>query len=327
MGNSCVKLKKSTAEIAPCEFVKDSPPVVILYGSPVVPLTSYIRFALHHKCVSVRMVSAETPILWPDTLVLQCGSDTVSGSRETLMRYIESRFPRPPLVMSRGGDCDETTPLIVTATRLQHRSMTWHIERMVRWAEDLAARGGRGAVDPTVGSPRMEVKKFGRSYGHLLELMLEHAQMEERIVFPILERADRGLSKAANDDHARDLPIMNGIKEDIKSIVVLDSGTPAYQEALSNLFTRLKSLQEHCKEHFDEEERDLLPLMEAAELSKQQHERLLEQCWDAMQGTHSHLFRFFIEGLPPHDAMSYLGLIIKCNDKDRAATMLCPIME
>ena len=192
MGNSCVKLKKSTAEIAPCEFVKDSPPVVILYGSPAVPLTSYIRFALHHKCVSVRMVSAETPILGPDTLVLQCGSDTVSGSRETLMRYIESRFPRPPLVMSRGGDCDETTPLIVTATRLQHRSMTWHIERMVRWAEDLAARGGRGAVDPTVGSPRMEVKKFGRSYGHLLELMLEHAQMEERIVFPILERADRG---------------------------------------------------------------------------------------------------------------------------------------
>ncbi|KAL6322873.1 hypothetical protein AAG906_020913 [Vitis piasezkii] len=36
---------------------------------------------------------------------------------------------------------------------------------------------------------------------------------------------------------------MNGIKEDNKSIVVLDSGTPAYQEALSNLFTRLKSLQ------------------------------------------------------------------------------------
>ncbi|KAL6327004.1 hypothetical protein AAG906_012688 [Vitis piasezkii] len=268
----------------------------------MVSLTSYIRFVLHHKYVSVRMVLAETPILGPDTLVLQCGSDTVSGSGETLMRYIESRFPRPPLVMSRGGDCDETTSLIVTPTRLQHRSMTWHIERMVRWAEDLAARGGRGAVDPTVGSPRMEV-------------MLEHAQMEERIVFPILERADRGLSKAANDDHARDLPIMNGIKEDIKSIVVLDSGTPAYQEALSNLFTRLKSLQ------------DLLPLMEAAELSKQQHERLLEQCWDAMQGTHSHLFRFFIEGLPPHDAMSYLGLIIKCNDKDRAATMLCPIME
>lgn len=191
MGNNCVKSKKSKAEIAPCEFVKDLP-VVILYGSPAVPLTSYIRFALQHKSVSVRMVSAETPILGHDTLVLQCGSDTVSGSRETLMRYIESRFPRPPLVVSRGGDWEETTPLIVTAARLQHRSMTWHIERMVRWADDLAARGGRGAVDPRVGSPRMEVKKFGRSYGHLLEVMQEHAQMEERIIFAILEKADRG---------------------------------------------------------------------------------------------------------------------------------------
>ena len=77
--------------------------------SPAVPLTSYIRFALHHKCVSVCMVSAETPILKPDMLVLQCGSDTFSGSGETLMRYIESRFPRSSLVMSRGDDWDETS--------------------------------------------------------------------------------------------------------------------------------------------------------------------------------------------------------------------------
>ena len=76
------------------------------------------------------------------------------------MRYIESRF-----LSHRHGDCNETTSLIVTPTRLQHQSMTWHIERMVRWAEDLATRGGRGAVDPIVGSPRMEVKKFEMSYG------------------------------------------------------------------------------------------------------------------------------------------------------------------
>lgn len=36
---------------------------------------------------------------------------------------------------------------------------------------------------------------------------------------------------------------MNGIKEGIKSIGVMDSGSPDYQEALSNLSTRLKSLQ------------------------------------------------------------------------------------
>ena len=88
MGNNCVKLKKSTMETVPCEFVKDSL-VIILYGSPTVPLTSYIRFALHHKCVSVQMVSAETPILGPDTLVLQCSFDIFSGSGEIPMQYID----------------------------------------------------------------------------------------------------------------------------------------------------------------------------------------------------------------------------------------------
>ena len=72
--------------------------------SPAVLLTSYIWFALHHKCVSILMMSAKTPILKPDMLVLQCGSDTVSGSGETLMLYIESRFPRSSLLMSRDGD-------------------------------------------------------------------------------------------------------------------------------------------------------------------------------------------------------------------------------
>lgn len=52
-----------------------------------------------------------------------------------------------------------------------------------------------------------------------------------------------GLPKAANADHARDLPIMNGINEDIKAFGVLDSGNPVYLEALKNLSTRLKTLQ------------------------------------------------------------------------------------
>lgn len=52
-----------------------------------------------------------------------------------------------------------------------------------------------------------------------------------------------GLCKAANEEHARDLPIMNGIKEDIKSILVLDCGSTAYQEAFRSLAVRLKSLK------------------------------------------------------------------------------------
>lgn len=52
----------------------------------------------------------------------------------------------------------------------------------------------------------------------------------------------KGLSKGANEEHARDLPIMNGIKEDIKSIGVLDAGSLDYQEAMSNLSSRLNIL-------------------------------------------------------------------------------------
>lgn len=320
MGNCVAQSKKSAAEIVPHDSVKVVSPTVRLYGSPTSTLTAYIRFALLHKAVSVQLVPSETPNFGSEMPALQLGSETVSGSRETLLRYIDARFPHPPLVMP--GYQEETTPSIVRVVGLQHKSMTWHMERMVRWAEDLAARGGKGSVDPSVGSPRMEVKKFARSYSELLELMLEHAQMEERVVFPILDMADRGLCKAANEEHARDLPIMNGVKEDIKSTGVLESGSPIYLEALFNLSTRLKSLQEHCKQHFVEEDRDLLPLMEAVELSNEQQKRVMEQCLDVMQGTHSHLFNFLLEGLLPREAMQYLDLITSCDNKERTASVL-----
>lgn len=324
MGNCFGKSKKSTAEIVPHDVVKCGSPTVRLHGSPTSTLTAYIRFALLYKAVPLHFVPSETPSFGSVTPVIQVGSETVSGSRETLLRYIDARFPNPPLKLSGCGseeDYEETTPLIVRATRLQHKSMTWHVERLMRWADDLSARGGKGSVDPAMGTPRMEVRKFGNSYSQLLELMMEHAQMEEKVVFPILETADRGLCKAANEEHARDLPIMNGIKEDIKSLGVLDTGNPAYQEALLNLSTRLKSLQEQCKQHFAEEETQLLPLMEAVEMSGEQQKRVVLQCLDVMQGSHSHLMNFLLEGLLPEEAMKYLDLIIICRDKEQTASL------
>lgn len=60
-----------------------------------------------------------------------------------------------------------------------------------------------------------------------------------------------GLTKAAKEEHARDLPLMNGIKEIIKSVGVLDSGSPDSREALNNLSARLKLLQvsSACRNH------------------------------------------------------------------------------
>ncbi|KAG2672420.1 hypothetical protein I3843_13G034000 [Carya illinoinensis] len=322
MGNCFIKSRKSTAEIVPQDVPRarrSVAPTVKLYGSSNSFFTAYIRFALLHKAVSLRFVPSETPNFGYEGPVIQVGSETVSGSRETLLHYIEARFPHPPLVIPSGDE--EATPPIVRAVGLHHRSITWHVERLVRWAADLEARRGKGSVDPGMGSPRMEVRKFAKSYSELLDVMLEHAQMEEKVLFPILEMADRGLCKAAHGEHARDLPIMNGIKEDIKSIGVMDSGSPAYQEALFNLSTRLRSLLEHCKQHFLEEDMHLLPLMEAVELSKEQQRRILKQGLDVMQATHSHLFNFLLEGLLPHEAMEYLDLIASCKENSLHALL------
>ncbi|KAL8193102.1 hypothetical protein R6Q57_027006 [Mikania cordata] len=301
-------------------------PVVRLYGSPTSPATSYIHFALLYKPITLLFIPSEKPDFGFETPVIQYGSDVISGSSATILRYLDAKFPKP-ILLSNWNTYNETMPVVVAATVLQHKSLVWHLERMVRWAEDLAARGGRSKGDPVMGSARMEVKKYGKSYSQLLEVMLEHAQMEEKIIFSILEREDRGLTKSVNEEHARDLPLMNGIKEDIKTIIVLDSGSASSQDALYSLSTRIKSLQENCKQHFEEEERGILPLMEAAELTQGQQERLLEQSLDVMPSTHSHLLKFFMEGLLPHEAMLYLDLITRCTDKDRSGSIYRFLVE
>ncbi|KAG9140976.1 hypothetical protein Leryth_024381 [Lithospermum erythrorhizon] len=325
MGNCFRKQSKLlNSEITPSELMMmKSFPVVKLHGPENNILTCYMRFALHYKPVTLQFVPSDAF----ESPVLHLQDDIVTGNVETMLHFLDMKFPQPRLSRGVSGWFDQTTPLVVWVVLLQHRSMLWHLERMVRWGGDLVERGGQARGDPVMGSPRMEVKKFGRSYSQMLEVMLEHAQMEEKVVFPILERADRGLCKAANDEHARDLPMMNGIKEDIKSVGVLDSGTAVFQEALSSLVNRLKKLQVHCKEHFHKEERELLSLMEATELCKDEQDRVLGQCLEVMPGTHTNQFRFFMEGLLPHDAIHYLDMITQSSDKNRIISMLRMLVE
>ncbi|XP_074366360.1 uncharacterized protein LOC141707218 [Apium graveolens] len=327
MGNCFQTVDKSSqsSEIVPADVLKPSPPAITLYGPSNCPITSYILFALSYKPVSVEFIVCNTlSDMLLDVPVLQFGSERVSGSPVTILGYLDSNFPAVAVAWRRSNTA---APEIVEVVVLQHKSVTRHLERVVTWAEDLVKRKGIGRGDKKVGTTRMEVKKFGKRYGELLELMLEHARMEERVVFPVLEKADRGLPKAANADHARDLPIMNGINEDIKAFGVLDSGNPVYLEVLKNLSTRLKTLQKHCHQHFQEEEKKLLPLLEAVDLNKGEQERLLERCFEAMHGTHSHLFRFFIEGLCPQDAMHYLDLVISSCDRQKVSSMFSTILE
>ncbi|KNA12777.1 hypothetical protein SOVF_122810 [Spinacia oleracea] len=246
MGN-CFSKKKSKclAEIAPADEIigrKPSPPVVYLHGNPTNSATYYLRFALCYKPISLRFIpQAETV----DFTVRFDSDESISGPFETIMRYVESKLPHPALLRREKNE-DETTAYWVPVVRmvaLQHKSMKWHLGRVVRWGLDLSTRGGMRAVDPSIGTPKMEVNKLGKSYGNLLEMLLEHAQMEERILFPILQASDPGVCRCVNEEHGRELPVMNGIKEDIKSAGVLNAGTCIHREALSSLSARLQTLQ------------------------------------------------------------------------------------
>ncbi|KAF8117365.1 hypothetical protein N665_0011s0085 [Sinapis alba] len=319
MGN-CIpnSTTKSTAEISPATAKTTSAVTVKLSGPENSLATSYLRFALLHKKLNLRFVPTED-----QKPTIHVGTETVSGSQEVLLRYIEEKFPEPRLMIWKFNleGFDEATPLIVKAIWLQHRSMTWHIERMLRWSEDLAARGGRRAVDPSVGTPKMEIRKFAKSYAQLHEVMVEHAQMEERILFPLLESADRGMCKSANEEHGRELPMMNGIKEYIKSIGVMDSGVCS--EELFSLASRFKSLQMMCKAHFEEEEKDLLPMVEAAEMGKEKQKKLMNQSLELMRGTHSNVCDFLLQGLTPQEAMQYLDLLMNFADPNLISSFIC----
>ncbi|KAL9267522.1 hypothetical protein AKJ16_DCAP21505 [Drosera capensis] len=300
--------------------------IVKLRGPASSPLTLYLRIALSYKPLTLRFIDTPRELYALETL-----DDAVSGSAESILEYAESRFPRPPLLArGRGKGWDEeggmVGPMVVRMGRLQHRSMRRHVERVVEWGAEVAARGGKmvGKVEAT---PRVEVRRFAKRYGMLLDVLLEHAQMEERVVFPVIQGSDPGVCMSANEEHGRDLPIMNGIKEAIKSIVAIDPGTPDFREALNDLSSRLETLQENCKKHFEEEEKYVFPLMETADDTSEQEKRMLIQCIDLMPGTHSHLFSFFIEGLLPHEAMQYLDLLLNYNDQERTAQMFRALIE
>ncbi|CAA6663755.1 unnamed protein product [Spirodela intermedia] len=276
-------------------------PPVCLYGPAGCPQMARVRIGLLYKNVAVEFYAAA------DGPVVEDGGEKVAGSPEAILR-------RRPAAAGGGGGGGGAAP--------EHREAPGEDGAV---GEAMAAGGGGRPAEGRKGSPspRMEARKFGRIYSQLAELMMEHAQMEERVVFPVIDRADRDICRAANQEHAKELPIMNGIKEDIKSVVVLDPGGAAHQEALLNLSLRLRLLQERCREHFAEEERELLPLLE--ELTAEEPAAAVEQLVEVMEATHGHLFNLLISGLLPHEAMQYIEVLCRCRDRQRVAAMLRPL--
>ena len=62
-------------------------------------------------------------------------------------------------------------------------------------------------------------------------------------------------------------------------------------------------------EHYHEEERDLLPQLNAAGLGNKKQEELVVQSVAVMEASHAQLLPFLLQGLEPHDIHQYLGLL------------------
>ncbi|KAG0452473.1 hypothetical protein HPP92_025137 [Vanilla planifolia] len=321
MGNCLPKTKRrprSSKTIA-----ESSPAAVQLIGLGTCPITCRIRVALLYKGVIVDLVETGA---YAGAPFLRCGSEKVAGSEESLLRYIDKRFGGPQAAAPTVSEQWEGRNTAAEVVTMQHRSIRRHVEGMARWASKIEEEsGGVGGVNVSAA----EGRRLGKWYGDLVEIMLEHAQMEERLLFPAFARtADDGKPPVANQQHGRDLPIINGIKEDLKSMMAMNADGPLYKEAALNLSLRFKVLQEHCKQHFDEEERVLLPLLVDSERVRREEReepwppsRWVEQVAALTEATHSRLFAFFATGLLPFEALQYVRLVAG-GDERRAVTML-----
>lgn len=93
----------------------------------------------------------------------------------------------------------------------------------------------------------------------------------------------------------------------------------------------IKIVQEHCQEHFREEEKELFPLIDSVyrmqriegDISNWSNSGWVGQVVSATESTHSLLFPLFIAGLLPHETMEYVDLICRSTrDPQRLVSML-----
>jgi hypothetical protein len=115
---------------------------------------------------------------------------------------------------------------------------------------------------------------------------------------------------------------MNGIREDIKGIMALKQGSSDHVEALSEVVIRLHTLQENTVEHYHEEEREQLPLLEAAGFGTKKQEMLVGQCLAVMEMSHGHLLPYLLQGLQPHEIQQYLGILQHLSEQNNTTPQL-----
>uniref|UniRef100_A0A0A9CSS7 Hemerythrin-like domain-containing protein n=1 Tax=Arundo donax TaxID=35708 RepID=A0A0A9CSS7_ARUDO len=305
--------------------------VVRVYGSDGCPVAWRLRVSLLYKAAApVHFTPSEAAPLGRPVLRLSAADPEVSGPADELLRQVDARFegkprvapPERPRVSSPAAAAAEEVAELV---RLQHRSAERHLEGVAAKVAEMVKKGKKSGKGRSVVEGA-EVRRVGKWYGDAMEVMLEHARMEETLLFPDLQRAAHpGVCDKVNEQHGRHLPMMNGIKEDIKTLLTLELGSPLFHEVLVNLSVRLKALQDHTKEHFKEEENELFPRLEAVRRMQREEGKVSDKsssAWaseaiSAMEVTHSKLFPFFMTGLLPQEAVQYLDLVCRCTKNTR----------
>ncbi|KAF8775242.1 hypothetical protein HU200_004645 [Digitaria exilis] len=305
--------------------------VVRVYGSDGCPVAWRLRVALLYKAAApLHFTPSEAAPLGRPVLRLSAADPEVCGTADELLRLVDARFegkPRvtPPERPRAASPVAAAAAEFAEIVRLQHRSAERHLEGVAAKVAEMVKKGKKSGKGRTVVEAA-EVRRLGKWYGDAMEVMLEHARMEETLIFPDIQRASfPGVCDKVNEQHGRHLPMMNGIKEDIKALLTLELGSPLFHEVLVNLSVRLKALQDHTKEHFKEEESDLLPRLEGVRRMQREEGKVSDKSSSAwaseavstMEVTHSKLFPFFMTGLLPQEAMQYLDIICRCTKNTR----------
>ncbi|XP_048565228.1 uncharacterized protein LOC125545354 [Triticum urartu] len=309
--------------------------VVRVYGSDGCPVAWRLRVALLYKAAApVHFTPSEAAPLGRPVLRLSAADPELCGAADELLRHVDARFEGKPRVAppdrppaARASLAAAAAEEVAEMVRLQHRSAERHLEGVAAKLAEMVKKGAKKAgKGRSVAVEGAEVRRLGKWYGDAMEVMLEHARMEERVLFPDIQRASfPGVCDKVQEQHGKHLPMMNGIKEDIKTLLTLELGSALFYEVLVNLSVRLKALQDHTKEHFKEEEKDMLPRLESVRRMQREEGNVPDksnsgwasEAMGTMEMTHSKLFPFFMTGLMPQEAVQYLDLVCRCTKNTR----------
>jgi hypothetical protein len=165
--------------------------VVRVYGSDGCPVAWRLRVSLLYKAAApLHFTPSEAAPLGRPVLRLSAADPELTGSIEELLRQVDDRFEGKPRVAPPERPRPTSTSAaeeVAELVRLQHRSAERHLEGVAAKVAEMATKGkkmgkGRNFVEGA------EVRRLGKWYGDAMEVMLEHARMEEILIFPDLQR-------------------------------------------------------------------------------------------------------------------------------------------